>query len=79
MEKLGRDLDSKDHRERTATDYTRALAHRYHQHRLAVIRALVPDELFARGRHVFDFGCGDAGHFFEFLDAGARIEGVDIS
>ena len=28
------------------------------QHRLTVIRALIPEELFAPGRHIFDFGCG---------------------
>jgi len=72
-------LDSKDHWEGIATDYVGALDHSYHQHRLAVIRALIPDELFAAGRQIFDFGCGDAVHFRAFLDAGAHIEGVDIS
>jgi ubiquinone/menaquinone biosynthesis C-methylase UbiE len=79
MEKLGRELDSKDHWEGIATDYVRALDDRYHQHRLAVIRALIPDELFAPGRQIFDFGCGDAVLFSSLLDAGAHIEGVDFS
>jgi ubiquinone/menaquinone biosynthesis C-methylase UbiE len=79
MEKLGRDLDSKVHWEGIAIDYGGALENRYHQHRLTVIRALIPDELFAPGRHIFDFGCGDGVHFSAFLDAGAQIEGVDFS
>src|SRR6266404_7597887 len=79
MDKLGRNLDSKEHWEGIAADYVGALDHRYHQHRLAVIRALIPDELFVPDRHIFDFGCGDAVHFSTFLDAGAHIEGVDIS
>jgi hypothetical protein len=53
MEKLGRDLDSKVHWEGIATDYGGALENPYHQHRLTVIRALIPDELFAPGRHIF--------------------------
>lgn len=79
MKKLGIDLDSKNYWEEVSTGYVGALQQAYHQHRLAVIRALMPEELRSAGRRIFDFGCGDGVLFPEFLDVQAHIEGVDIA
>lgn len=68
MKKLGHELDSLDHWQDVAADYVGAPEPAYHQHRLAVSRALLPGELYAPGRRIFDFGCGDGLH----LVAGAR-------
>ena len=79
MKKLGRELNAVRHWEHEARTYSPALKGNYHKHRLDVIRELIPHELLGPGQKVFDFGCGDAIHFSEFLETGARIEGVDIS
>ena len=79
MRKFRRELNSKESWERAARAYSVNLENEYHKHRLAVIRDLIPQELFASGRRVFDFGCGDAVLFPLFLEAGAHIEGIDIT
>lgn len=79
MEKLGQTLDSKDYWTQKANQYADALQNDYHAHRLEVVRALIPDELFAPNRRIFDFGCGDAILFPWFFEAGCKIEGIDIS
>ena len=70
---------SRESWEEAARIYSANLENEYHKHRLAVIRSLIPQELFASGRRVFDFGCGDAVLFPLFLEAGAHIEGIDIT
>lgn len=70
---------SRESWEETARIYSANLESEYHKHRLAVIHGLIPQELFASGRRVFDFGCGDAVLFPLFLEAGAHIEGIDIT
>jgi SAM-dependent methyltransferase len=79
MAKFGLDIDSHDAWEGLTPDYIGALENEYHRHRLAVIRQLIPDNLFRPGRAVFDFGCGDAVLFVPFLKAGAAISGVDVA
>ncbi len=65
--------------ESVAREYAGALNDRYHRHRLAVIRSLIPAKLFAKGRRILDFGCGDAVLLPEFLESGAQIQGIDAS
>jgi SAM-dependent methyltransferase len=79
MEKLGQTLDSKQYWTREANQYTDALKNDYHAHRLEVIRALIPSDLFRPDQRIFDFGCGDAILFPWFLETGGKIEGIDIS
>ena len=77
--KLGSEEDSTQYWADKADDYTSKLEGDYHSHRLGVIRALIPDELYSEGKNIYDFGCGDAVHFPEFLEAGASIQGADIA
>lgn len=79
MQKYGGEVDSAAAWEGLAQVYGAALDNQYHQHRLAVIRALIPGEVLAPGRQVFDFGCGDAVLFEPFLAAGATVRGSDVS
>jgi len=79
MKTFGRELSSKDHWESLGSTYTEELENRYHTHRLLVIRALIPPELFQSGKKIFEFGCGDAVLFPDFLQSGALIDGIDIS
>ena len=79
MKRFGRELDSVQYYSNKAQNYSAALKDDYHKHRLTVIRDLIPQELFASGRKILDFGCGDAVLLPEFLEAGAQIEGVDAS
>lgn len=76
---LGKELDSKPYWEQKANHYSNALENDYHHHRLNVIDALIPNSLYAPGKQIFDFGCGNAIHFPAFLQAGAQISGNDIS
>jgi len=71
--------DSKDYWARETQEYVDALQNQYHTHRLSVIQTLIPSELYASGNTVFDFGCGDAIHFPDFIKAGAKVSGVDIA
>lgn len=79
MKELGRNADSKEHWEEVGAAYSAALENDYHAHRMGVIRKLIPDEIFAPGKTVFDFGCGDAVVLEWFLSSGATVRGVDIS
>lgn len=79
MKKYGQDIDSKVSWNQMAKAYSDELSNNYHSHRLEVIDALIPEELYQYGKQIFDFGCGDAVHFDKFLQAGANINGVDIS
>ena len=79
MRKYGEDIDSKESWEEMARGYSDRLISEYHRHRLEMINALIPEELYQERKDLFDFGCGDAIHFEQFLRKGARISGVDIS
>ncbi len=79
LQKLGAEKDSFDYWEDTTNDYVGKLEGDYHTHRLNVINALIPDDLYQSGKRIFDFGCGNAVHYPQFTDKGVRIEGVDIS
>lgn len=79
MKKYGEELNSRDSWDQMAQVYSDRLSNDYHNHRLAVINALIPEELYQEGRNIFDFGCGDAVLFEKFLMNGSRISGIDIS
>ena len=59
--------------------YVENLENNYHTHRLSIINELIPQNLYKKGKKVFDFGCGNAMLFKKFLDSGAKISGIDIS
>jgi len=79
MEKYGKDIDSKDKWNEMAEGYSNQLVNEYHDHRLAVINSLIPDDIYHAGKSIFDFGCGDALHFEQFARKGCRITGCDVS
>lgn len=79
MLKLGKEKDSVEYWENVGNAYTSALVGDYHGHRLSVIDALIPQSLYQPGNVIFDFGCGNAVHFEQFLKSGAIITGIDIS
>lgn len=79
LQKLGAEKNSFDYWENTTDNYVDVLEGDYHTHRLGVIDALIPEELYQPGKRIFDFGCGNAVHYPQFTDKGAEIEGVDIS
>jgi ubiquinone/menaquinone biosynthesis C-methylase UbiE len=79
IRKCGKDVDSRHYWAEQTAEYVEALNGDYHTDRLRMIDELIPRELYAPGRHVFDFGCGDAVHFPAFVEAGALIQGVDIA
>jgi len=79
MKKYGDDIDSTAAWNEKAQGYADRLVNDYHAHRLTVINALIPDDLYQEGKAVFDFGCGDAIHFEQFLSKGCRISGVDVA
>lgn len=79
LQKLGAEKESFDYWEDTTEDYVGKLEGDYHKHRLNVIDALIPQDLYQPGKKIFDFGCGNAVHYPQFTDKGALIEGVDIS
>lgn len=79
MKKYGKDIKSKESWDQMAQGYADRLVSEYHNHRLAVINALIPEELYQKGRSIFDFGCGDAVLFERFLKNGSHISGIDIS
>ena len=79
MGKYGKDITSEASRNQMAQGYSDRLGNEYHTHRLAVINALIPEELYQKGRRIFDFGCGDAVIFEQFLSKGSHISGMDIS
>ncbi|MEB3295252.1 MAG: class I SAM-dependent methyltransferase [Synechococcales bacterium] len=76
---LGREESSLAYWATASEHYVGALANAYHTHRLQVIRSLIPNALYCPGQTIFDFGCGDAVLFPEFLAAGAQISGIDIA
>lgn len=76
---LGKEHDSKDYWARETGEYVEALENQYHTHRLGVIQNLIPKGLYAGEKAIFDFGCGDAVHFPDFIKAGAKISGIDIA
>lgn len=79
MKTIGKDSNSLEYWKDLSGNYVSALGNDYHKHRLGVIRDLIPKSLYVPGKMIFDFGCGDAVLFPEFLDAGASIRGSDIS
>ncbi|MGO5065108.1 methyltransferase domain-containing protein [Clostridium sp. LCP25S3_F8] len=81
MKKYGKDINSLElwNNCKDTNGYVDSLEDNYHKHRLHVIKNLIPENLYEKGKVVFDFGCGNAVMFKEFLDRGAQITGVDIS
>jgi 2-polyprenyl-3-methyl-5-hydroxy-6-metoxy-1,4-benzoquinol methylase len=79
MNKYGENVNSIESWEQMAESYSNAMANEYHRHRLRVINSLIPDDLYQEGKNIFDFGCGDAIHFEQFLMRGCLINGVDVS
>lgn len=79
MRYYGKDIDSVHAWDELTADYSRALAGDYHSHRLSVIAALIPPDLYEHGRSILDFGCGDGCLFESFLTRGSQIRGFDIS
>ena len=79
MNKYGQDIKSGEQWEALAEDYANALTNEYHSHRLGVIDSLIPKDLYQSEKVIFDFGCGDAFHFSQFLVKGCQISGIDIS
>ncbi|MDP1921644.1 MAG: class I SAM-dependent methyltransferase [Myxococcales bacterium] len=79
MEKLGAEIDSSTFWSQQTSAYVHQLTGDYHAHRLQVIDSLIPAELYATGKRVFDFGCGNAVHFPQFCSKGVHIEGVDVA
>ena len=79
MDKLGKELDSNNYWNKRTRYYLSDTLDDYHNHRMQVINTLIPKQLYGTGKRIYDFGCGDAEIFFDFLRAGAIIEGADIS
>jgi len=79
VKKYGHDISSEESWNQQAKDYSDRLMNEYHNHRLAVINSLIPEELYQEGKSIFDFGCGDAVHFEQFLRKGCLISGIDIA
>lgn len=79
MDKYGQNIESVEQWEEMAKDYAESITNEYHTHRLKVIDSLIPDDLYQAGKVMFDFGCGDALHFPQFLANDCKISGIDIS
>jgi len=79
MRKYGKNINSEEAWDQMAKNYSDQLISPYHNHRLAVINSLIPEDLYRKGKKIFDFGCGDALHFVQFLKRGCLISGIDIS
>lgn len=79
FQRYGDDIDSASSWEEMTDGYVGKLKDPYHRHRLEVIKALIPAELYQTGKKIFDFGCGDGVLFPDFIKAGAEIGGVDIA
>jgi SAM-dependent methyltransferase len=78
MQKLGKEVDSRDYWEEASQEYAAEITNDYHRHRLAVIDELIPKELYSPGRRIYDFGCGDGVHFPAFLRVDIAEEMVAI-
>ncbi len=79
IKRYGQELPSESAWSKLSVKYTKVLSDKYHTHRLSVIDHIIPKELYERGKVLFDFGCGDAIHFDQFLSNGVQISGIDIS
>lgn len=55
MKRIGRDISASDYWTNEGAQYHSAIDNPYHQHRLGVVRSLIPAETGT----VLDFGCGD--------------------
>jgi SAM-dependent methyltransferase len=77
MKRVGNEIDAGERWQERAKSYADHIDDAYHRHRLAVIRALLPD---LRGATIVDFGCGEGVLAAEAIDRGARrIIGLDIN
>ena len=56
MRRVGSDISAKDRWQAVGDSYAATLDGPYHAHRIAVIKALLPD---LRGKRLIDFGCGE--------------------
>ena len=74
---FGAGIDSVKSWEEMASNYAARLQNPYHQHRLRVIDALIPKDLYKKGKTIFDFGCGDGVLFYPFMAQGAKVMGCD--
>lgn len=79
MKKIGDDVQSLSYWENLSDEYAEKIEDAYHQHRLDVIKSMIPKDLYAPNKRIFDFGCGDGVMLPEFVSAGAVPFGYDIS
>lgn len=76
MKAVGRDIASHDRWETAARIYSDEISTPYHQHRLAVLRAVLPE---LAGRSVVDFGCGNGVVMDMAQGLGAvSVRGIDL-
>lgn len=76
MKRVGKDVSAAERWRHVGREYAERIAGPYHAHRLAVIKALLPD---VHGRIVVDFGCGEGVLIRTLRDLGAAdVIGVDI-
>lgn len=55
MKRIGRDVSAAEYWENEGSEYHSAIGNSYHEHRLSVVRSLLPKD----PKTVLDFGCGD--------------------
>lgn len=76
MERVGAEIAAADRWRSVGQNYAHEIGGAYHQHRLAVVDALMPQ---VAGRNIVDFGCGEGVLIRTMNAAGAaRIVGIDI-
>jgi SAM-dependent methyltransferase len=76
MKRVGKEINSVDRWKSVASDYASNIDSAYQQHRLSVIRALLPSPV---GQTVIDLGCGEGVLMEEALARGAtKVIGFDI-
>lgn len=74
--RVGFDISSQDRWRAIGAKYAGDLGGPYHEHRIAVIKALLPD---LSGKRLVDFGCGEGVMIREAKAMGARaVVGIDI-
>jgi SAM-dependent methyltransferase len=76
MARVGSDISAQDRWRAVGASYAKGMAGPYHEHRLAVIKALLPD---LTGKRLVDFGCGEGVMIREAKVHGARdVIGIDL-
>jgi 2-polyprenyl-3-methyl-5-hydroxy-6-metoxy-1,4-benzoquinol methylase len=75
MKRVGSDISAQDRWRTVGASYAKGMAGPYHGHRIAVIKALLPD---LTGKRLVDFGCGEGVMIREAMAMGARdVVGID--